>query len=157
MHTTIIAPTCPLPECNLTVMDVEALLPALEGYVQQFASTFARSDQLAWTHRYLQGLLDTLPRKSCEPMALALGVSVRGMQSFIAESPWPTAPVLAHQQRLVAQSLGAAKSAPVKSASLLAMLRSKATPSSAASCSYPKIGSALRWLRCVRRSACPLI
>lgn len=105
MHSTIVAPTCPLPQCNLTVIDIEGLLPALEGYVEQFATAFARSDQHSWAHRYLQGLLDTLPRKSCEPMALALGVSVRGMQSFIAESPWSTAPVLAQQERLVSLSL----------------------------------------------------
>jgi SRSO17 transposase len=105
MHSTIVAPTCPLPECNLTVMDIEALLPALENYVEQFKSTFVRSDQLPWAHRYLQGLLDTLPRKSCEPIALALGVSVRALQAFIAESTWSTLPVLAQHQRLVALSL----------------------------------------------------
>jgi SRSO17 transposase len=106
MHSTIVAPTCPLPECNLTVTDVEALLPALERYVEHFKRTFARLDQHAWAYRYLQGLLDTLPRKSCEPIALALGVSVRGMQAFIAESTWSIAPVLAQQECLVALSLG---------------------------------------------------
>jgi SRSO17 transposase len=90
----------------LTVTDVEALLPALERYVEHFKRTFARLDQHAWAHRYLQGLLDTLPRKSCEPIALALGVSVRGMQAFIAESTWSIVPVLAQQERLVALSLG---------------------------------------------------
>ncbi len=106
MHSTIVAPTCPLPECNLTVMDVEALLPALEDYVEQFKTTFVRSDQHAWAHRYLQGLLVSLPRKSCEPIALALGVSVRAMQAFIAESTWSITPVLAQHQRLVTLSLG---------------------------------------------------
>ncbi len=106
MHNTIVAPTCPLPQCNLTVMDVTALLPALEDYVAQFKTTFARHDQHAWAHRYLQGLLATLPRKSCEPIALALGVSVRQMQAFIAESPWSIAPVLAQHERLLALSLG---------------------------------------------------
>lgn len=106
MHHTIVAPTCPLPVCNLTVIDVQALLPALEDYVAQFKTSFARSDQHAWAHRYLQGLLTTLPRKSCEPIALALGVSVRGLQAFLAESTWALTPVLAQQERLVACSLG---------------------------------------------------
>jgi SRSO17 transposase len=106
MHRTIVARTCPAPECNLTVLDIEALLPALESYLEQFRSTFARSDQLTWAHRYLQGLLDTLPRKSCEPIALALGVSVRALQAFIAESTWSTLPVLAQHERLLALSLG---------------------------------------------------
>ena len=86
MHRTIVAPTCPVPACNLTVIDIEALLPALERYVEHFKRTFARFDQHAWAFRYLQGLLATLPRKSCEPIALALGVSVRALQAFIAES-----------------------------------------------------------------------
>ena len=106
MHRTIVASTCPLPECNLTVTDIEALLPGLETYVEHFKRTFARLDQHAWATRYLQGLLDTLPRKSCEPIALALGVSVRGLQAFIAESTWPSVPVLAQHERLVARSLG---------------------------------------------------
>jgi len=106
MHRTIVAPTCPLPACNLTVMDVEALLPALEDYVAHFATTFARCDQHAWAHRYLRGLLTTLPRKSCAPIALALGVSVRGMQAFLAASTWSSRAVLAQHERLVARSLG---------------------------------------------------
>ncbi len=106
MLRTIVAPTCPAPECNLTVIDVQALLPALENYLEQFSSTFVRSDQLLQAHRYLQGLLDTLPRKSCEPIALALGVSVRALQAFIAESTWSCIPVLAQHERLVARSLG---------------------------------------------------
>jgi SRSO17 transposase len=108
MHRTIVAPTCPLPACNLTVTDIEALLPALERYAEHFKHTFARLDQHAWATRYLQGLLTTLPRKSCEPIALALGVSVRGMQAFLAESTWQSAGVLAQHERLVARSLGAA-------------------------------------------------
>jgi len=106
MHHTIVAPTCPMPACNLTVSDIEALLPALEKYGEHFKRTFARLDQYAWAVRYLQGLLDTLPRKSCEPIALALGVSVRGLQAFIAESSWSSLPVLAQHERLVAHSLG---------------------------------------------------
>ena len=106
MPSTIVAPTCPLPPCKLTVHDGEALLPALEGYLEQFATAFARSDQHSWAHRSLQGLVSILPRKSCEPIALALGVPVRGLQSFIGESPWSIAPLVEAHERLVAQSLG---------------------------------------------------
>lgn len=106
MHRTIVAPTCPMPECNLTVIDIQALMPALEQYVEHFKRTFARLDQHAWATRYIQGLLDTLPRKSCEPIALALGVSVRSLQAFIAESNWSSLPVLTQHERLVAHSLG---------------------------------------------------
>jgi SRSO17 transposase len=105
MHRTIVAPTCPVPACTLTVSDIEALLPALEQYGEHFKRTFARLDQHAWAFRYLPGLLTTLPRKSCEPIALALGVSVRGLQAFIAESSWSSLPVLTQHERLVAHSL----------------------------------------------------
>ena len=105
MHHTIVASTCPAPECNLTVADIEALLPNLHTYVEQFKHSFTRADQLAWANRYIQGLLDTLPRKSCEPIALALGVSVRQLQAFLAESAWSTLPVLTQHERLVARSL----------------------------------------------------
>src|SRR5262245_40310467 len=106
MHTTIVAPTCPPPECNLTVTDVEALLPALDDYVEQFAPAFARSDQHAWARRYVHGLLLPLPRKSCEPIALALDVSVRRLQSFISESSWSATSVLTIQEHLIARCLG---------------------------------------------------
>lgn len=105
MLNTIVAPTCPEPSCTLTVADVEALRPALAGYVAQFACAFARADQHAWALRYLQGLVSILPRKSIEPMALAFGFSIRGMQAFIAESPWSCAPLLCQHEQLVAQTL----------------------------------------------------
>ncbi|MBK9713289.1 MAG: IS701 family transposase [Kouleothrix sp.] len=106
MHRTIVALTCPVPACTLTVIDIEALLPALERYGEHFKRTFARRDQHVWASRYLQGLLATLPRKSCEPIALALGVSVRALQAFIAESTWSSLPVLVQHERLIARSLG---------------------------------------------------
>jgi len=105
MPSIIVAPTCPLPPCNLTVQDVETLWPQLASYVDQFLSCFARIDQFTWAHRYLQGLLSTLPRKSIEPMALAQGVPIRGMQAFIGESPWAYGPLIEQHQALLAQTL----------------------------------------------------
>ena len=66
MHHTIVASTCPAPECNLTVADIEALLPDLYRYVEHFKHSFTRADQHAWATRYLQGLLDTLCVKISE-------------------------------------------------------------------------------------------
>jgi hypothetical protein len=36
MHTTIVALTCPVPECTLTVADIESLLPALDTFAEQY-------------------------------------------------------------------------------------------------------------------------
>jgi hypothetical protein len=65
MHAPIVALTCPLPPCNLTVQDVESLWLQLAFYLEPFLFCFARSDQHVWAHRYL----------------------LRGMQAFISESP----------------------------------------------------------------------
>jgi SRSO17 transposase len=106
MPTTIVTATCPVPSCNLAPRDVEALLADLAAYADQFLPVFPRKDQQPWAHRYLQGLLSDHPRKSIEPIALAHGFPIRSMQAFIAESPWPTAPILHRHQQLVAQTLG---------------------------------------------------
>jgi len=106
MPTPIVAATCPLPPCNLAPRDVESLVADLAAYADHFLPDFQRKDQAPWAHRYLQGLLSDHARKSIEPMALAHGFSVRSMQAFIGESPWPTAPLLERHQQLVAQTVG---------------------------------------------------
>jgi SRSO17 transposase len=90
----------------LAPRDVEAALADLAAYADHFLPDFQRKDQPPWAYRYLQALLSDHTRKSIEPMALAHGFSVRSMQAFIAESPWPTAPLLQRHQLLVAQTLG---------------------------------------------------
>jgi SRSO17 transposase len=106
MPTTIVADTCPAPQCNLAPRDVEGLVADLEAYAAQFRSCFARASQGAWAQRYLQGLVSDHPRKSIEPMALAHGFPIRSMQAFIAESPWHTDALRHQHQQLVAQTLG---------------------------------------------------
>ena len=102
----IVAETCPAPECNLAPRDVERLVDDLAAYHAQFRAAFARPEQAAWAAHYLHGLLGDCHRKSIEPMALALDVDIRGMQHFIGQSTWATAPVLQCHQALVATTLG---------------------------------------------------
>ena len=99
MPTTIVTDTCPAPLCNLTTEDVTGLVTELEGYHAHFQDSFVRSDQARWAHAYLRGLLSDCPRKSIEPMALALGLPIRAMQAFLADSPWRTAPIVARSTR----------------------------------------------------------
>ncbi|SRR5712692_331255 len=106
MPATIVAETCPAPKCNLSRRDVEGLVDKLKTYYQRFASAFRRPEQAHWGNIYLQGLLGDQPRKSVEPIALALGVKVRDLQYFIGQSPWPLEPLLTQHQRLVAETLG---------------------------------------------------
>lgn len=106
MPTTIVAATCPAPECNLAPRDVEALVLDLDAYAAQFTPGFTRAEQGTWAQRYLHGLVSDNVRKAIEPMALAHGFPIRSMQAFIGESPWDIAPLLQQHQLLVAQTLG---------------------------------------------------
>src|SRR6266545_2179623 len=107
MPPTIIPDPTPAPVCNLSPRDVAGLVEQLAAYHAHFAPAFARPEQAWWAEHYLHGLLSDCPRKSIEPMALALGLPIRAMQHFISQSAWRTAPILARHQALVAQTLGA--------------------------------------------------
>lgn len=110
MPTTIIAETCPEPECNLAPSDVEQLLDELEAYHEEFAAAFRRPEQGDWSKVYLKGLLSDTSRKTVEQMALEMGKNVRTMQHFLGQSPWPTEPALAVHQALMGETLGEADS-----------------------------------------------
>ncbi len=104
----IIAETCPAPECNLTVCEIEQMVGELAKYHRRFDDAFGRVEQIKQSRIYLQGLLGDLSRKTTERIALEQGVNVRTLQYFMGQSPWPTEPVLAIHQRLVGETLGEA-------------------------------------------------
>ncbi len=107
MSRTVRTALSPLPPVNLAPRDVEGLLDELRAYHAYFSPLFARREQRGWGLQYMQGLLSDLPRKSVEPMALALPEgNVRAMQQFIGEGAWPDAAIVAAHQRLVAETLG---------------------------------------------------
>jgi SRSO17 transposase len=70
-----------------------------------------RREQRDAAHTYLQGLLAPLPRKSIEPMVLAVeGVAptaVRAMQAFLSEGTWKDERLLHQHWREVETDLGA--------------------------------------------------
>jgi SRSO17 transposase len=107
MPVPIVPDQTPAPFCNLTTADVAGLVEQLAAYHAHFAPTFARPEQAWWAKQYLQGLVGECPRKSIEPMALALGLKIRPMQHFIGQSAWPIAPLLTQHQTLVGRTLGA--------------------------------------------------
>ena len=102
----IVLETCPAPACNLTSRDVRDVLDHLAAYHAHFVKAFARCEQARWAEIYLRGLLSDCERKSCEPLALHLGVPIRPLQHFIGQSRWATEPVIAQLQLLVGASLG---------------------------------------------------
>ncbi len=104
-------PSAQPPVLELTPADVVGLAEALLIYHDQFAPCFRRAEQRHWAKKYLEGQLAPLPRKSIEPMALALaGGNVQAMQQFISQGAWDDEAVLTQHQRLVADTLGDAPS-----------------------------------------------
>lgn len=104
-------PVLATPTLNLAPRDVEGLLDELEAYHALFSSLFYRIEQRHWAKTDLEGQLLDIPRKSMEPMVLALEgpnpAAVRAMQQFIGEGAWDEAPLLVQHQRLVDETLGA--------------------------------------------------
>ena len=100
------------PKMDLAIQDIEHLVDELRAYHAIYSPLFQRREQRAAAHSYLQGLLATLPRKSIEPMVLAVdGVApkaVRAMQSFMSEGMWSDERLLHQHWKEVETDLGAA-------------------------------------------------
>ena len=96
---------------DLAIQDIEHLVEELRAYHAIYSPLFQRREQREAAHSYLQGLLATLPRKSIEPMVLAVdGVApkaVRAMQSFISEGQWNDERLLHQHWKEVETDLGA--------------------------------------------------
>jgi SRSO17 transposase len=98
------------PKMDLTIQDIEYLVEELRAYHAIYSPLFQRREQREAAHAYLQGLLAALPRKSIEPMVLAVeGVvpkAVRAMQSFISEGTWDDERLLHRHWQAVEMALG---------------------------------------------------
>ena len=67
------------PKMDLAIQDIESLVEELRAYHAIYSPLFQRREQREAAHSSLQGLLATLPRKSIEPMVLAVdGVAPKG-------------------------------------------------------------------------------
>ena len=107
--TTLIETT---PKMDLAIQDIEHLVEELRASHAIYSPLFQRREQREAAHASLQGLLATLPRKSIEPMVLAVdGVApkaVRAMQSFISEGQWNDERLIQQHWKEVETDLGAA-------------------------------------------------
>ncbi len=106
--TTLIETT---PKMDLAIQDIAHWVEELRAYHAIYSPLFQRREQREAAHTSLQGLLATLPRKSIEPMVLAVdGVApkaVRAMQSFISEGQWNDERLLHRHWQEVETDLGA--------------------------------------------------
>ena len=78
----------------------------LKAYHARFEAAFRRPEQFKRAAIYLKGLLGDAPRKTIEPMALALRENVRDLQHFIGQSHWDTESATQIHQTLIADPLG---------------------------------------------------
>jgi SRSO17 transposase len=80
------------PKMDLAIQDIQDLVEEWRVYHAIYSPLLQRRAQRAAAHTYLQGLLATWPRKSIEPMVLAVeGVApkaVRAMQSLSSAGMW---------------------------------------------------------------------
>jgi SRSO17 transposase len=105
-----IEPIDTVPALDLAPQEVDALIEALGAYHAIYSPLFRRREQRKWSQQYMHGLLLELPRKSIEPMVLALeGANrntVRAMQQFLREGAWEDAALLQRHWQEVARDLG---------------------------------------------------
>jgi len=80
------------PAMALTPQAMDNLVEELRAYHAIYSPLFQRREQREGAAQYLHGLLRDLPRKSIEPMVLALegaqAQAVRTLQLFVSEGAW---------------------------------------------------------------------
>jgi SRSO17 transposase len=95
---------------DLTPGDLDDLAEELRGYHAIYSPLFQRREQREWAATYLHGLVLELPRKSIEPLVLALEgaqpQTVRAMQQFISEGSWDDTAILHRHWQEVDRDLG---------------------------------------------------
>lgn len=105
-----IEPIDTVPALDRAPQEVDALIEALGAYHAIYRPLFRRREQRKWSKQYMHGLLLELPRKSIEPMVLALeGANrntVRAMPQFLSEGAWEDEAILQHHWQEVDRDLG---------------------------------------------------
>ena len=105
-------PMTTAPAMELTPQAIDNLVEELREYHAIYSPLFQRREQREGAAKYLHGLLLDIPRKSIEPMVLALAgahaKTVRTLQLFISEGAWDDAALLHRHWQEVDQVLGEA-------------------------------------------------
>lgn len=89
----------------MTREQIEDLGPAFAEYLRQFLFCCDYTQTFDLLGVYCRGLLSDLPRKTCEPIALAAGVAVRTLQEFLKDHLWSFERVRTLLQGHVARTL----------------------------------------------------
>ena len=99
-----------VPAMALAPQDITQLVEELREYHRIYSPLFQRREPREGAEKDLHGLLWEIPRKSIEPMVLALDGAdpnaVRALQLFISEGAWPDEALLERHWPEVAHDLG---------------------------------------------------
>jgi len=96
-----------VPKFDLERKDVQGFIHELEGFHEQFAGCFRRSESRMNFLRYMAGQFSELKRKSIEPIALSVeGGEVRAMQHFVSEVEWDDRQIAAKYRSMVNEDMG---------------------------------------------------
>jgi SRSO17 transposase len=98
------------PTMELKPPDIDRLVDELRAYHAIYSPLCQRREQREGAEKYLHGLLLEIPRKSIEPMGLALegahGTAVRTLQWFISAGTWGDETLLRRHGQEVDQEVG---------------------------------------------------
>jgi len=72
----------------MTPEQLQEVGPAFADYLQQYLFCCDYTQTFHLLGVYCRGLLSDLPRKTCEPIALASGTAVRTLQEFLKDHAW---------------------------------------------------------------------
>jgi SRSO17 transposase len=81
-------------------------MPRLEKFMDPFVERFVRSEQVAHSQMFVQGLLSDLENKNVESIAYRFGQERMPLQWFIGVSGWDHEPLRDELVRQVGQTLG---------------------------------------------------
>jgi len=97
-----------VPKFDLGKSDINGFMNELNGFHEQFADCFQRSESREHFFNYMAGQFSPLERKSIEPIALAVkDGNVRAMQRFVSDAPWDDDNMLTKYRNLVNDDFGA--------------------------------------------------
>lgn len=97
-----------IPECQITVPDVEAFVDELKHFHAQFAGCFVRREPRENFYHYMVGQFSHLERKSIEPIAVNVTgkEKVRSMQRAVSDAVWDESKMLSTYHAMVADEMG---------------------------------------------------
>jgi SRSO17 transposase len=95
-----------LRDATVSAAAVRGCQGRLTGFLRRYLPRFYRREQRVNARIVVEGLLSSLERKTCEPIARAHGVQRKPIQFFVGNGKWDDAAVMAELRRHVREAWG---------------------------------------------------